>query len=605
MKLLGFSLLLACVFAGCGTSDPTPAAVDSGVTVDATSDTPNDAAVAAVGTADVTLLTLTAWQGQLEPLSVTVDKTVTTYGGLPLLSAYFKEERAATKDEVLLVTAGDEFGASPVLSSAFDDEPAMKALEFLGLKATTFGNHNFDLGIGRLKQIIDTASYKFIAGNLTNVRAELGSKVEVPFWMTEVGTTTPKPKIAFVGLSSPSLLAIQFPGKFGSIAIEDPISAANKAAAAARAAGASVVVGLVHAGADKVDSAGNPTGPVVDLAKAVSGVDVWVADHTDIKVNAMVGTSLVVQNKKRGQGYSVIKLKIVDGKLVTKSALSKEAIGTIVEVVPTGTTCPTTACSDASFACNAAGACEKVVKTGDVAADAVLEPYRSALPAKFDAKLAVIADEYKRGGSPQIERIGETPLGDLIADALLKKCSSLGAKIALVNGGGLKTGLPSNYAPLDKTLRRTTVGYAAGPPYDLVVGDIFNMHPYANAAVVRKVRGSVLWAALENGFSLLPAANGGFPQIAGFTVVFDPSAPSGSRVVSVTLDDGTVVAKEDAKEIGLATVDFVNAGGDGYSMLVEPVPSPTLDLLTTIMIEYLKGSTPVSAPKGGRLVRKM
>ena len=45
--------------------------------------------------------------------------------------------------------------------------------------------------------------------------------------------------------------------------------------------------------------------------------------------------------------------------------------------------------------------------------------------------------------------------------------------------------VPSTYAPVDKTLRRTAVGYAAGPPYDLVVGDIFNMHPYGNAAVVK------------------------------------------------------------------------------------------------------------------------
>ena len=603
MKSLIFVLLLASI-AACGTSSTTPAAVDSGAVVDSAVDTPEDTVVAALGTADVTLLTLTAWQGQLEPLSVTDGKTTTTYGGFPLLSAYFKEERAATKDDVLLVTAGDEFGASPVLSSAFDDEPAVKALDFLGLRATTFGNHNFDLGIARLKQIVETASYRFVTGNLTNVRSELGPKVEVPYWMTEVGATAPKPKIAFIGLSSPSLLAIQFPGKFGSIAIEDPISAANKAAAAARAAGASVVVALVHAGADEVNSTGIPTGPVVDLAKAVSGVDVWVADHTDVKVNATVSSALVVQNKKRGQGYAVVKLKIVDGKLVTKSAVSKDAIGTIVEVVPTGTTCPATPCTDATYTCNA-GACAKVVKTGDIAADAILEPYRKALPEKFDAKLAVINDEYKRGGSPQIERVGETPLGDLVADALLKKCAPLGAKIALVNGGGLKTGLPSTYAPLDKMLRRTTAGYAPGPPYDLVVGDIFNMHPYANAAVVRKIRGTVLWAALENGFSLLPLANGGFPQIAGFTVVYDPSAPSMSRVVSVKLDDGTVIAKDDVKEIGLATVDFVNAGGDGYSMLVEPVPSPTLDLLTTIMIEYLKATTPVVAPTGGRLVRKM
>jgi 5'-nucleotidase len=241
----------------------------------------------------------------------------------------------------------------------------------------------------------------------------------------------------------------------------------------------------------------------------------------------------------------------------------------------------------------------------DPDAEALLAPYRAALPEKFDKKLAVVSQEYKRGGSPQIERVGETPLGDLVADAVLTKAKPLGAKIALVNGGGMKTALPSPYAPVDKTLRRTAVGYAAGPPYDLVVGDVFNLHPFGNALVVRKIKGSVLWAALENGLSALPAPIGGFPQIAGFKVVYDPAAAAGSRVVSVTLDDGTVVAKDDTKEIGFATVDFVNAGGDGYSMLIEPVPSPTLDLLTTVLAEYLQSSSPVPAPTGGRLVRKM
>ena len=144
-----------------------------------------------------------------------------------------------------------------------------------------------------------------------------------------------------------------------------------------------------------------------------------------------------------------------------------------------------------------------------------------------------------------------------------------------------------------------------GDAIDYLVGDVFNLHPFGNALVVRKVKGSVLWAALENGLSELPGPNGGFPQIAGFKVVYDPAAAAGSRVVSVTLDDGTVVPKDDPKEIGFATVDFVNAGGDGYSMLIEPVPSPTLDLLTTVLTEYLQASSPVPASKGGRLVKKM
>lgn len=616
------------ILAGCGSSDPAPqpAENDSGVTdtsVDVGSDTP--VAVEPKGTADVTLLTLTAWQGQLEPLTVTTATTQTSVGGLSTLASYFKAERAAAKNDVLFVTAGDDFGATAVLSSAFDDEPTLKALELLGMRATTFGNHTFDFGTTRLKEIIDGASYKFVTANLTNVTTELGTKVAMPYYMIEVGSAAPKPKVAFIGLTSPEILSIQFPGKLGAVSVEAPITAGNKAVKAARDAGASLVVMLVHEGADSVSTGGAPNGPIVDYLKGISGVDVWVTERADVKVNTTVEGALVVQNAKRGQSYAVINASIVDGKVTTKSATLKDAIGTVVALPAAGAactmagdcasgtcgtdgkcvvSCPSTPCPDASYTCTA-GACRKVAIAPDPDAETLLAPYRAALPEKFDKKLAIVDQEYKRGGSPQIERVGETPLGDLVADALLSKAKPLGAKIALVNGGGMKTALPSPYAPVDKTLRRTAVGYAAGPPYDLVVGDVFNLHPFGNALVVRKIKGSVLWAALENGFSGLPAPIGGFPQIAGFKVVYDPAASVGSRVVSVTLDDGTVVPKDDTKEIGFATVDFVNAGGDGYSMLIEPVPSPALDLLTTVLTEYLQSTSPVPAPTGGRLVRKM
>src|SRR5207237_6291308 len=64
----------------------------------------------------------------------------------------------------------------------------------------------------------------------------------------------------------------------------------------------------------------------------------------------------------------------------------------------------------------------------------------------------------------------------------------------------------------------------------------------------------------------MPNAAGFFPQISGFSFRFDPSRPVGSRVVDVTLDGGTPIAK-DATTYTMATVDFMDAGGDGYTML--------------------------------------
>jgi hypothetical protein len=72
------------------------------------------------------------------------------------------------------------------------------------------------------------------------------------------------------------------------------------------------------------------------------------------------------------------------------------------------------------------------------------------------------------------ERLREIPIGDLLADALRV---TYGADLGFMNGGGIRAPLPSTYMPADHALRRPDAGYAAGPPYDLVVGDAYAILP--------------------------------------------------------------------------------------------------------------------------------
>src|SRR6185503_10016241 len=104
--------------------------------------------------------------------------------------AYFQKEKTANPNTIV-VTAGDAFGASPPLSGAFDDKPAIQALNFLGVAVDTFGNHNFDKGVDYLKARIGEATYTYVSTNLTNVTTELGAKVATPFHIVEVGSVAP------------------------------------------------------------------------------------------------------------------------------------------------------------------------------------------------------------------------------------------------------------------------------------------------------------------------------------------------------------------------------------------------------------------------------
>jgi len=208
---------------------------------------------------------------------------------------------------------------------------------------------------------------------------------------------------------------------------------------------------------------------------------------------------------------------------------------------------------------------------------------------------------FPRGGN--IERREEVAIGNLIADAIRLR---YGTQLALTNGGGIRAPLPSSYLPADTTLRRTTPGYAPGPPFDLVVGDVFTVLPFGNSVVTRNVTGAQLWAALENGVSQINPAtclgtDGRFPQISGFKLTFKCSNPVGARVLSVAFMDGTPILA-DGTTYTFATNDFVNAGGDSYTMLADG-QGVTREVMADVVLEYIEGLGTITPTIEGRITK--
>jgi 5'-nucleotidase len=234
--------------------------------------------------------------------------------------------------------------------------------------------------------------------------------------------------------------------------------------------------------------------------------------------------------------------------------------------------------------------------TPDPSIVAMLAPFRVELAAALDGVIGVATGLFLRDGVT--ERLQETAIGNIVADSMRWR---YGTQLALTNGGGLRASLPSSYLPMDTTLRRNTPGYAAGPPFDLVIGDAFTVLPFGNIVVTRTVTGALLWQALEHSVAAIPAANGRFAQISGFKFTYDAARPAGSRVVSVTLDDGTPIPP-DATEYSFATNDFVNAGGDGYTMFVG-VHGVTREVMADVLLEYIRDRGTISPVTEGRITR--
>jgi 5'-nucleotidase len=503
----------------------------------------------------IQLLSVSDWHAQLDPLSVT---GIGDVGGAAVLSSYWQADRAANPNSLTL-TAGDAYGAAPPLSSFFEEETAVRAMNLMGFNVDTLGNHNFDRGVGHLQRMIDLAEFSYVSANLANVDENLrGVK---PFEIFDVGGV----KVAVIGVTNPEAPTLVFPGNFGTIEVTDPVAAANKARAAAKQAGAQVFVAITHMGIEGSDPVtGAPVGRLIDFASNVGGFDIIFGDHTDVQFNTIINNALVVENRSKGLSYAKTNLTVdpQNGRVIDRS----------VEFV--------TPRSNAV--------------TPDPTIVGMLNPYRSQLAAAFDAKIAVATGVFPRGGN--VERVREVALGNIVADSMRLR---YGTQLAFTNGGGLRASLPSSYLPVDRTLRRTTPGYAAGPPYDLVVGDVFTVLPFGNSVVTRMVTGAQLHVALEHSVAMLPSANGRFAQISGFKFTYDLSRAPGSRVVSVTLDDGTPILA-DATTYTLATNDFVNAGGDGYTMLADG-QGTTREVMADVLLNYIRERGTITPTIDGRI----
>ena len=180
-------------------------------------------------------------------------------------------------------------------------------------------------------------------------------------------------------------------------------------------------------------------------------------------------------------------------------------------------------------------------------------------------------------------RLGEAAIGNLVADAIR---GATGADVALVNGGGL----------------RGNKDYPAGAT--ISARDIFSEMPFGNVVLVLEAKGSDIKAMLEHGLSRAGQEFGGFPQISGVKVVFDPAKPAGQRIESVLVGEW---ALDPNRIYRLAVNDFLAAGGDGYAMLQNLkriVDTNAGPLMAGVVIDHIKQKGTIAPRVEGRIVAK-
>ena len=490
--------------------------------------------------------------------------------GAALLTSNWAADRKANA-ATIAVSSGDNIGAAPPISTEFEELPTIEALNLAKLDVSTMGNHEHDRNIDHLNKMIGASDFQWVVSNYSEGSLDAlksGTKQAKNYTIIDRGGV----KIGVVGSNTPETIEQVFPGNLDykdasgankTITINPGVAGVNAAIAEAKAAGADVVVAVLHQGwLENAD--GVAKGLFNTLASQIKGAAAIYGGHSHqtyasiIPGNTRVAPTVLGQVRNAGVEYTRTQICMRSGKVVGQSI--QHVLKTASASINTSVAATTT--------------------TADAATAAMVKKYKDQLSAKLDVKIGQVSGIFPRGGSPAVERSGETPMGNYIADVMRAKYKT---DFAIQNGGGIRDTFPAkNYIPAATGLVRTGTG-----PLDVTLGDAFTVFPFGNQIATTVITGENLWKALENGVGGNYPGDGRFPQISGFKFSFDASKPVGSRIVEVTKLDGTAIAK-DSKEYTLTTLDFLIYGGDGYVNVFAPSKAKVQGALLDVFVEALR-----------------
>ncbi len=276
---------------------------------------------------EVTILNVSDWHAQLTPLAETAD-TVTSAGavnptfaiaGAAFIDTWWDLYAAEAHDGVLKVAGGDSFGgATPPISNFFEDRPAVEIMNMMGFDAEAVGNHSFDRGEQFLRnELIPLADFPVISANVVFPNGKTP-----PEWSPSATYSLHGEKVGIVGFTTEATPDLLFPGRLGPFEVREVVPAVQAEINRLRKKGIKTIVALGHEGANE-GTLSDPSGPLIDIADALTGADVVMGDHNDVQVLATRDNGvLVTENRGKGIRFTRVRLLVDerDGEVVYKTA---------------------------------------------------------------------------------------------------------------------------------------------------------------------------------------------------------------------------------------------------------------------------------------------
>ena len=488
------------------------------------------------------------WTGEKSEVTILYTNDVHTYidKQAPELTyaaiAALKQSYQNAGKKVLLVDAGDHVQGT-AYGSMDEGASIIELMNAAGYDVATPGNHEFDYGMDRAKELMRDADFPYLSCNWVDLRTNLRVLPEIKVFVR--GGV----RIAFVGITTPETFTKSTPAYFMNKAqtkyIYDILggedgqklySAVQKAVDKAKCL-ADVVIGLGHLGVDPSSSPWTSE----EVIAHTTGFDAFIDGHSHT----------VMENKQVADA---------SGRLVTLTQT-----GSYFANVGEMTIAPDGIIST------------RLVSTYDQEDPAVAAEqaaWVSSVDEMLGEKIAVADTKFyitdPVTGKRRI-RSGETNLGDFVADGIytyFNEVEQLHCDIAIMNGGGIRSDEDAGYWTF-KTCKQVS--------------------PFGNVACLMSVTGKQIQDALEFAARFAGAEgkeNGGFLQVAGATYeihtdipntvqtddknVWIGSATGTPRVQNVKIYDranGTYVPLDENKTYALAGMNYTLRNlGDGFAM---------------------------------------
>ena len=178
---------------------------------------------------------------------------------------------------------------------------------------------------------------------------------------------------------------------------------------------------------------------------------------------------------------------------------------------------------------------------------------------------------------------GESPLGQLIADAQLEATRDVGAEVAFMNPGGIRV-------PIDYT-GDGGVTYSA----------LYAVQPFGNHLVTMTLSGKEVLQLLEQQWSVNGLRRLQISKGSGFA--WNPNQPEGARIVrdSVVINGQRLQADRDYR---ITVNNYLADGGDNLPILHEGRERQAGALNLDALVAYFERQSPVS-PGVERRVRRV